>query len=86
MRFEASIEESRRAYGKPFGQISPGEQNQLLTSASTGTGPLGNHFRLVKEWVADVYWSSKEGLHELGWKGRLAWTSFDGCPHSGAHS
>ncbi len=74
------------AYGGPFREILPPQQHQLLVAAASEDGALSPQFQLIKEWIADAYWSSEEGMRELGWKGRLAWTKFDGCPHAEKHA
>jgi hypothetical protein len=61
-----------------FEELSPDQQDEILTIASRG-GKLHTQFALVKEWMADAYWSSLNGLRELGWTGRMAWESFPDC-------
>jgi hypothetical protein len=78
--------ESQSRYGKTFQAIQPTQQDELLTAASMAESPLFADFNLVKEWIADAYWSSHEGLQELGWTGRLVWANFEGCKHSDSHS
>ena len=51
----------------------------VLTAASKTGAPLHAQFQIVKEWVADAYWSSEPGLRELGWTGKMAWDAFPGC-------
>jgi Gluconate 2-dehydrogenase subunit 3 len=72
-------------YRKPLANLQPAELTQLLTGASSFGDPLWPEFQLLKEWLADSYWSSKQGLGELGWTGRIAWDKFDGCAHGGSH-
>jgi hypothetical protein len=60
-----------------------GPSHELLARASSSGDPLWPDFQLLKEWLADTYWSSKQGLQELGWTGRVSWSKFDGCPHAG---
>jgi len=69
-----------------FHKLVPREQDDLLTSASAEHNALGPAFDVLKEWMADAYWSSQEGLRELGWTGRMAWSKFDGCDHPNLHS
>ena len=77
--------EAQSRFGKPFAQITPEQKNDLLSVASADAGKLSPEFHVIKEWVADAYWSSKEGLHELGWTGRIAWAEFPGCEHRDTH-
>jgi hypothetical protein len=60
--------------------------DELLTEASTHSEDLRPHFGLLKEWLADTYWSSREGLKEVGWTGRVVWAGYDGCAHAGGHA
>ncbi len=50
-----------------------------LTAASVAGGPAHEQFLIVKEWVADAYWSSEPGLRELGSIGKMSWPAFPGC-------
>jgi hypothetical protein len=70
--------EAEHLQQRPFEQLSASQQDELLTTAAQG-GKLHAEFSLVKEWMADAYWSSLDGLHELGWTGRMAWESFPNC-------
>lgn len=72
---------ARERYQRPFTQLTADQQAQVLVAASADGSPLLPHFRVVKEWVADTYWSSQKGLRELGWTGRMAWESSTGCDH-----
>lgn len=68
-------------YGKRLADLTDGQMQELLGRASSSGSSLSPQFELLKEWLADTYWTSKQGLKELGWTGRVAWRSFDGCPH-----
>jgi hypothetical protein len=61
--------------------LEPAQRNELLEKASRSGSPLWPHFELLKEWIADAYWPSQPGLRELGWTGRVAWATSQGCPH-----
>lgn len=69
-----------------FQQLSAAQQNEILSAASAPDGSLHAEFGIVKEWMADAYWSSREGLRELGSTGRLAWNSFPGCSSNHPHN
>ncbi len=71
-------QEADRFHQQHFSQLNPAQQDEILTIASQG-GKLYNEFGVVKEWMADAYWSSLKGLKELGWTGRMAWESFPDC-------
>jgi hypothetical protein len=74
------LTEAIAAFGS-FAGLPRQEQDRLLVEASGKHGALRPHFDLVKEWVADTYWTSKQGLRELGWNGQVAWADFDACQH-----
>jgi hypothetical protein len=76
---------SRQLYGRSLADLPASELTELLTQASAPANSLRPHFDLMKEWLADTYWSAQQGLRELGWTGRVAWTHFDGCSHGGSH-
>ena len=78
--------ESQSRWQQPFERLSSGRQAALLSDASVKGAPLAPSFENLKSWVADVYWSSQVGMRELGYKGRMAWTTFPGCAHGGAHT
>lgn len=77
---------SRKQFDKSVNALAAPQMNKLLESASTATDPLRPQFDLLKEWLADAYWSSHQGLRDLGWTGRMVWAKFDGCPHPGSHA
>jgi Gluconate 2-dehydrogenase subunit 3 len=72
-------EAARQGYGGSFPKLRPEQQTEILIAAAKDDGQLNGNFLVIKEWMADAYWSSKEGMRELGWKGRVAWSSFGNC-------
>jgi hypothetical protein len=72
--------EALSRHRQSFGKLSATLQDEILTHASAPGAPLHRDFQLVKEWMADAYWSSQKGLAELGSTGRIAWSEFPGCP------
>jgi hypothetical protein len=81
----AFVSASRTQFDKPVNALPAEQMDKLLGHAATANNPLWPHFELLKEWLADSYWSSRQGLRELGWTGRMAWAKFDGCPHPDDH-
>jgi hypothetical protein len=73
-------------HGVAFSKLTPDQQSSVLSEADKSEAPLSSSFKVIKEWMADTYWTSQQGLRELGWTGRMAWSSFDGCPHPAKHS
>jgi gluconate 2-dehydrogenase subunit 3-like protein len=67
---------------EPFRKLSASQQDGILAGASQENDKLHPEFSIIKEWMADAYWSSQEGLRELGSKGRMAWESVADCSSS----
>ena len=70
--------EARRRYGKELQELLPHQIDTLL-AGSVGQGDKDHPFEVIKEWIADTYWSSQDGLRALGWNGQMAWTSYPAC-------
>lgn len=74
--------EAERLHGTGFARLDAAQQESIVAASSEG-GPVHEAFRTVKEWTAAVYWTSRDGLKEQGWTGRLAWENFPGCDEHG---
>lgn len=72
---------AQKRYGNAFSRLQPQQQDKLLEEASTEHASLQPEFLVIKEWMADAYWTSRQGLHDLGWNGQMAWPTFPGCEH-----
>jgi hypothetical protein len=70
-------------YSSSFVKLSSDKQDKLLEAGCESSNGLHPHFEVLKEWFADTYWSSQEGMLELGWNKQIAWSSFPACPHPG---
>jgi hypothetical protein len=69
---------SQEKFTRGFGQLTASEKEQLLTSVSAD--PVRQkHFEDLKEWVSLAYYSSEEGMRELGWTGQHAFRTFPEC-------
>jgi hypothetical protein len=44
---------------------------------------LRDHFDRLRDLIARAYYATEPGMKELGFTGRLAWTSLPGCAHPG---
>ncbi len=90
--------ESQKRFGKRFPALDGGEQNALLTDASTrpakesATGGdrkedpgLRGHFENLKGWISGAYYSSEAGMRELGWTEDRVFEKFSGCEHPQGH-
>jgi len=38
-------------------------------------------FENLKEWIVGAYYSSEQGMRELGWNGNYAFENYPGCEH-----
>ena len=90
--------ESQKRFGRRFPALDAGEQNALLTDASTrpakegATGGdrredpgLRGHFENLKGWICVAYYSSEAGMRELGWTEDRVFEKFPGCEHAEGH-
>ena len=75
----AMDEEAKRKFGRGFAGLMANEQVALLTNFSSGEGQ--QHFDNLKQWIVGAYYSSEQGMRELGWDGNYAFESFPGCAH-----
>ena len=83
--------ESRARFSKPWKSLTGPQQVEVLTAASTmapagrGVDNLRDHFDHLKDWVVGAYYSTEEGMRELGWTGNQFFPSFNACTHEGGH-
>ena len=90
--------ESQKRFGKRFPALNAGEQNTLLTDASTqpanqdsshGEARVNSgfrkHFDNLKGWISGAYYSSEAGMRELGWTEDRVFEKFPGCEHPEGH-
>ena len=82
-----------QAHGKAWKSITAAEQDAILQAASTGesgrakgTTTLRDHFQTLKGWISGAYYSSEQGMKELGWTGNVFHGELPGCTHPGGHS
>jgi hypothetical protein len=82
----AAIEdEANKRFAKGFEQLTPSEQETLLTDFSTQEGHR-EQFHNLKGWIVGAYYSSEQGMRELGWNGNYAFESYPSCEHGDGHS
>jgi hypothetical protein len=83
-KFVASLtavdSEAQQRFGSGFHQLTPSDRESLLTGIS-GEGPRREHFNHLKDWITVAYYSSEEGMRELGWTENRAFRTFPGCEH-----
>ena len=72
---------------------STAEQDAILQAASTadsgragGKTTLRDQFETLKGWISGAYYSSEQGMKELGWTGNVFHAELPGCTHPGGHS
>jgi hypothetical protein len=71
--------EAQKQLGHSFSQLTVSSRNSLLTSISEGA--QREHFNHLKDWITIAFYSSEEGMRELGWTGDRAFRTFPGCEH-----
>jgi hypothetical protein len=73
-------DEAKQRFGRMFAELAQSEQVALLTDFSKG-GEHQKEFHNLKEWIAGAFYSSEQGMRELGWNGNYAFESYPGCEH-----
>jgi hypothetical protein len=77
----AAVEDdAKKQFGRDFAALTPSQQEQLLTDFSKREARR-EPFHNLKEWVVGAYYSSEQGMRELGWNGNYAFESYPGCEH-----
>jgi Gluconate 2-dehydrogenase subunit 3 len=71
--------EAKKKFGRGFAALMANEQVALLEDFSTGESQ--QLFENLKQWIVGAYYSSEQGMRELGWDGNYAFESFPGCEH-----
>jgi hypothetical protein len=73
-------DEAKHRFGRTFTALAQSEQVALLTDFSTGREHQ-KEFHNLKQWIVGAYYSSEQGMRELGWNGNYAFDSYPGCEH-----
>jgi len=85
-RFAGSLADmqsaSQEKFGRGFRQLTASEKEELLTGVSADSAHQ-KHFDDLKEWISTAYYSSEEGMRELGWTGEHAFRTLTECSHQG---
>jgi hypothetical protein len=77
-----------KAHGRAWIAIGPSDQEAILRDASTAearTSAMRAHFDNLKQWIAGAFYSSEQGMRELGWTGNMLHRELPGCTHPGGH-
>ena len=88
-------------YSRPWKQLTPTEQIELLTIASTASAasmnessepvsstikvPIRTAFDDLRGWISGAYYSSEIGMRELGWTGQMFYDALPSCDHPDEH-
>lgn len=79
---DAACQESRR---KRLSTMVVADMDEYLAEVLQSEA-MSDSFNHLKEWIAAAYYSSEEGMRELGWTGQHAFAAFPGCNHpDGSH-
>lgn len=75
------------AHGASWLAIDAARQTTILeaASASTPATPLRPAFQLLKELIVGAYYSSEQGMRELGWDGTVVHGALPECTHPDGH-
>ena len=75
-------QKSQSQFGKSFGELEPGRQDEMLTALSESP-----FFREAKRLTVEGYYRSEAGMKkELGFEGNTFLSEFTGCTHPEHHS
>jgi hypothetical protein len=73
---KAADEVARGEFQRGFTELSAGDREKAITSL------LQDHkeaFGNLKEWIVGAYYSSEQGMKELGWDGNFAFDKYPTC-------
>ena len=70
-------------FQKSFAGLNAGERDAAIASLSQEHKEA---FANLKEWIVGAYYSSEQGMKELGWDGNFAFDKYPTCEAAGGHS
>ena len=70
-------------FQKSFTELNAGEREKAITSLSQEHKEA---FANLKEWIVGAYYSSEQGMKELGWDGNFAFEKYPTCEAVEGHS
>jgi hypothetical protein len=73
-------EDAKKRFGRGFAALGQNEQVIVVTDFS-GQDAHRSEFENLKEWIVGAYYSSEQGMRELGWNGNYAFENYPGCEH-----
>ena len=72
----AADETARSEFQHGFVELNAGDREKALASlAQSRKEAFGN----LKEWIVGAYYSSEQGMKELGWDGNFAFEKYPTC-------
>lgn len=81
---------SDRLHGKPFGELTPAQQNEILEHLAyknryrAGEEEGRTFFKLLREYTLMGFYTTRIGLEELDYPGlKVLYEKLPGCPHRG---
>src|SRR5262249_29215872 len=77
--------ESRQRFGRPASALAAVQIDELLSACSSGAPSQREHFENLKAWIVPVYYSSEQGMRELGWSDDFYFESPEECSHGDGH-
>jgi Gluconate 2-dehydrogenase subunit 3 len=66
-----------------FAELSAGDRGNVITSLSEDHKEA---FANLKDWIVGAYYSSEQGMKELGWDGNFAFDKYPTCEAVGGRS
>jgi Trp operon repressor len=79
----AADEKSRGEFQREFTELNAGDRDKAVTSLSQTHKQA---FANLKEWIVGAYYSSEQGMKELGWDGNFAFDRYPTCERVEGHS
>ena len=73
-------EDAKKRFGRGFAALGQNEQVIVVTDFS-GQDAHRSEFENLKEWIVGAYYSSEQGMRELGWNGNYAFENYPRCEH-----
>jgi Gluconate 2-dehydrogenase subunit 3 len=79
----AADSEAQKQFQHGFAELNAGDREKALTSLSQEhKEAFGN----LKQWIVGAYYSSEQGMKELGWDGNFAFEKYPTCEAVGGRS
>lgn len=72
---------ARRRHRRPFKQLTPAQQDALLTAAESAAedSSAHGHYLAARNWILGAFYTTEPGIKTLGWNGRLFFPEYPNC-------